>query len=261
MQYAAGRRRPSITWPTAAMGRRSTSPRRPDPGIGYDGQYWDAYAGSYYCQARWYSPSTGRYQSEDPTGFSAGDANLYRYVFNDPVNFVDPTGEQIAGKVPMFRRAPGHMVVTTHWAASQLASPALDGIKSLPGAVVSTFDSGEAADSYASAANGAADSIGNSLVGTSNFFLIVCSEVATFGTNPDYFGRIPHFARLGGTPVFGHAQAAQELGKPWDSGRRQQTRPYWAAWGSQPRWTGHWRAGVFSTLIPPRVSSIRVKSN
>jgi uncharacterized protein RhaS with RHS repeats len=41
--------------------------------------------------------------SEDPTGFSAGDANLYRYVFNDPVNLVDPTGEVIGwgSVVPM----------------------------------------------------------------------------------------------------------------------------------------------------------------
>jgi RHS repeat-associated protein len=64
-----------------------------NPGIGYTGQYWDVAAGMYYCEARWYDPSTGRYISEDPTGFSAGDPNLYRYVFNDPTNLVDPTGE------------------------------------------------------------------------------------------------------------------------------------------------------------------------
>jgi RHS repeat-associated protein len=67
-----------------------------NPGIGYTGQFWDGAAGMYYCQARWYDPSTGRYMSEDPTGFSAGDANLYRYVFNDPTNLVDPTGEVYA---------------------------------------------------------------------------------------------------------------------------------------------------------------------
>jgi RHS repeat-associated protein len=74
-----------------------------NPGIGYTGQFWDAAAGMYYCQARWYDPSTGRYMSEDPTGFSAGDANLYRYVFNDPTNLVDPTGEVIgwSGITPM----------------------------------------------------------------------------------------------------------------------------------------------------------------
>ena len=30
--------------------------------------------------------------SEDPIGFNAGDANLYRYVFNNPVNAIDPLG-------------------------------------------------------------------------------------------------------------------------------------------------------------------------
>ena len=30
--------------------------------------------------------------SEDPIGFAAGDANLYRYVGNSPTNFVDPSG-------------------------------------------------------------------------------------------------------------------------------------------------------------------------
>ncbi len=74
-----------------------------NPGIGYTGQFWDAAAGMYYCEARWYDPSTGRYLSEDPTGFSAGDANLYRYVFNDPTNLVDPTGEVVgwSGITPM----------------------------------------------------------------------------------------------------------------------------------------------------------------
>jgi RHS repeat-associated protein len=77
-----------------------------NPGVCYNGQYWDSYSGSYCCEARWYNPSTGRYQSEDPTGFSAGDANLYGYVFNDPVNLVDPTGEMVggAGRAPMLAR-------------------------------------------------------------------------------------------------------------------------------------------------------------
>ncbi|NEQ42439.1 MAG: hypothetical protein F6K00_02305 [Leptolyngbya sp. SIOISBB] len=35
----------------------------------------------------------GRFISEDPMSFDAGDANLYRYVFNSPTNYTDPTGE------------------------------------------------------------------------------------------------------------------------------------------------------------------------
>jgi hypothetical protein len=34
----------------------------------------------------------GRFVSEDPIGFAAGDPNIYRYVGNSPTNFVDPFG-------------------------------------------------------------------------------------------------------------------------------------------------------------------------
>ncbi len=35
-------------------------------------------------------PKTGRWTTLDPEGFEAGDADLYRYVGNDPVNTRDP---------------------------------------------------------------------------------------------------------------------------------------------------------------------------
>ncbi|REJ70396.1 MAG: RHS repeat-associated core domain-containing protein, partial [Planctomycetota bacterium] len=42
---------------------------------------------------RWYDPVTGRWASEDPIGFAAGDANLYRYVGNFSTGATDPEGE------------------------------------------------------------------------------------------------------------------------------------------------------------------------
>lgn len=39
-----------------------------------------------------YDPNIGRWLNEDPIGFEAGDENLYRYVGNDPVNKIDPSG-------------------------------------------------------------------------------------------------------------------------------------------------------------------------
>jgi RHS repeat-associated protein len=48
--------------------------------------------GLYYYRARYYSPILQRFLSEDPLGFAAGDANLYAYVANSPINFTDPFG-------------------------------------------------------------------------------------------------------------------------------------------------------------------------
>jgi RHS repeat-associated protein len=42
--------------------------------------------------ARSYDVQVGRWLSKDPIGFDGGDTNLYGYVLNDPVNFVDPKG-------------------------------------------------------------------------------------------------------------------------------------------------------------------------
>lgn len=39
-----------------------------------------------------YDPSIGRWLEVDPSEFEAGDNNLYRFVGNDPITYVDPTG-------------------------------------------------------------------------------------------------------------------------------------------------------------------------
>src|SRR5262249_33228822 len=45
-----------------------------------------------YNRARYFDWNTGRWISQDPLGFDAGDSNLYRYVRNGPVSAGDPTG-------------------------------------------------------------------------------------------------------------------------------------------------------------------------
>lgn len=52
--------------------------------------------GNYLTLTRLYSSTLGRFTQRDPLSFDGGDANLYRYVGNDPVNKADPTGT-IAG--------------------------------------------------------------------------------------------------------------------------------------------------------------------
>ncbi len=60
--------------------------------IRFPGQYFDAESGLHDNRIRSYDPGVGRYVAADPIGQSAG-SNLYQYVFNRPVELVDPSGE------------------------------------------------------------------------------------------------------------------------------------------------------------------------
>ena len=42
-----------------------------------------------------YDPETGRWTARDPIGFAGGDTNLYGYVFNNPISFIDPIGLEV----------------------------------------------------------------------------------------------------------------------------------------------------------------------
>jgi RHS repeat-associated protein len=48
--------------------------------------------GLYYNRARDYSSILHRFIGQDPSGFDAGDSNLYRYTQNSPTNGTDPSG-------------------------------------------------------------------------------------------------------------------------------------------------------------------------
>jgi RHS repeat-associated protein len=72
----------------------SSSPTAIDTLFGYTGRDWDSDTDLQYNRARWYDPAQGRWLSQDPIGFAAGDVNLYRYVGNHPTYSTDPSGLQ-----------------------------------------------------------------------------------------------------------------------------------------------------------------------
>ena len=60
---------------------------------GFTGRQLDMESGNYYFRARSsYSPGGGRFTTVDPMGLHGGDTNLYRYVGNGPLSFIDPFG-------------------------------------------------------------------------------------------------------------------------------------------------------------------------
>jgi RHS repeat-associated protein len=69
----------------------------PNPSAGgrykFTGREQDTETGLQYNRARYYDPKTGRWTSQDPIGFEAGDSNLYRYANNEPTNLLDSSGE------------------------------------------------------------------------------------------------------------------------------------------------------------------------
>ena len=61
--------------------------------FGFAGGFQDRNTGLVRFGYRDYDLDIGRWTAKDPILFAGGDTDLYGYCVNDPVNFVDPTGE------------------------------------------------------------------------------------------------------------------------------------------------------------------------
>jgi RHS repeat-associated protein len=60
--------------------------------FGYVGGLYEPSTGLIRFGARDYDPHTGRWTAQDPIGHASQDTNLYTYVYNDPINHIDPSG-------------------------------------------------------------------------------------------------------------------------------------------------------------------------
>jgi len=97
------------TWQYQAFGEindRTGSTPNPFTFVGKFGYYENPEIDLYFLNARYYDPAAGRFLSEDPLGFDAGDNNVYRYVGNNPANDVDPSGQQYIGPEPLQTEPP-----------------------------------------------------------------------------------------------------------------------------------------------------------
>ena len=83
--------------------------------------------GNYDFRNRVYSPTLGRWLTNDPLGFAAGDVNTFRYVGNGPGNRVDSTGEAWWWPPDWFRANPIPNKPTYTWKPE-----VLPGLKSDP---------------------------------------------------------------------------------------------------------------------------------
>jgi len=87
--------------------------------FGFAGGLYDHQTGLVRFGARDYDAETGRWTSKDPILFGGGDANLFGYTWNDPVNYIDTNGRWahvavgaavggIVGAIGGYRNAPEH---------------------------------------------------------------------------------------------------------------------------------------------------------
>lgn len=86
--------------------------------FGFAGGLYDSDTGLVRFGARDYSAEAGRWTTKDPISFAGGNANLYGYVLNDPINLIDPNGLY---ELSTFEKIMGEMAEISHELAVKVA--------------------------------------------------------------------------------------------------------------------------------------------
>mgnify|MGYP003328653091 CR=1 FL=1 len=97
-------------FPSGTVASRTGTTPTPFQWNGGSGYYQNS-SNRVYVRARNFYVNLGRWSTQDPIGFKAGDYNLYRYVNNRFVNVTDPSGLSAASCVfggQMRGRSPGN---------------------------------------------------------------------------------------------------------------------------------------------------------
>ena len=101
-------------------------------GFGYNGEYYNAATGMVYLRARFYEPAMNRFSQKDIVRGSItapNSLNRYTYVQNDPINFIDPSGQSLKSAWNMVKSSVTNTV-------KNIVSNPVQAVKSVAKAVV-----------------------------------------------------------------------------------------------------------------------------
>ena len=131
----------SATWPSRTARSRLTTSTTPSATSQsgdtsktrylFTSREFDTATKLQYNRARYYDAAVGRWISEDPLGFAAGDANVGRYVGNQVTGVTDPSGLQPPDSVMDRRLGIGPF----HSQEPGKPSPRVPIVRGLPGEV------------------------------------------------------------------------------------------------------------------------------